>query len=104
MRKLLLALAFALFAPLSVAQATTCYWVGGTGNWSDATHWASSSGGTASSCAAGSGKPINSGDVANFDALSGGGTATIDTTFTISIINQSGHTGTLSDTANNITL
>ncbi|MFH2144331.1 MAG: SprB repeat-containing protein, partial [Bacteroidota bacterium] len=30
--------------------ATTYYWVGGTGNWNDPTHWATSSGGAADAC------------------------------------------------------
>lgn len=78
MRKFLLAFALLLIAPLS-ANATTCFWVGGTGNWDNANtaSWASSSGGTASSCAATGGIPKNLTDVATFDANSGGGTITV---------------------------
>ncbi|MFK7969585.1 MAG: choice-of-anchor D domain-containing protein [Bacteroidia bacterium] len=32
------------------AAAQDYYWIGGTGNWSDPTHWATSSGGTADAC------------------------------------------------------
>lgn len=81
MRKLLalLAISFALLAPLGAANAATCYWVGGTGNWDNSTtsHWASSSGGTASTCAATGGIPKNTGDTATFDGSSGGGVVTV---------------------------
>ena len=50
------------------------YWVGGTGNWSDATnHWATSSGGSP-----GAGNLPTSADNVFFDSLSGTGTATLD--------------------------
>jgi len=55
---------------------TTYYWVGGTGSWSDITHWSLTSGG-----AGNAGIPI-AGDITYFDASSGTGTvsnATIDT-------------------------
>ncbi len=61
------------------ANAATCYWVGGTGNW-DSTNvasWAAASGGAASSCAATGGIPKNTVDTAVFDGSSGGGTVTI---------------------------
>lgn len=35
---------------ITAPAARTLYWVGGTGNWSDPTHWASTSGGTDSNC------------------------------------------------------
>lgn len=77
-RRFLFVLLLLLLTPLS-ANATTCFWVGGTGNWDNANtaSWASSSGGTASSCAATGGIPKNLTDVATFDANSGGGTVTV---------------------------
>lgn len=51
----------------------TNYWVGGTGNWSDVNHWASSSGGSAASGRI----PLAQDDV-RFDANSGSGTSTFD--------------------------
>jgi hypothetical protein len=49
------------------------YWVGGTGNWSDATnHWSATSGGSP-----GATKPTTN-DVITVDASSGSGTITID--------------------------
>src|SRR3989339_102204 len=59
---------------LNYAPPTDAYWVGGTGNWSDATnHWASTSGGTPDA----SNLPVATTNV-YFDASSGGGTAIID--------------------------
>ncbi len=46
------------------------YWVGGTGNWSDTNHWASSSGGT-------SGASIPKWDDVVFDSLSSSGSYTV---------------------------
>ena len=50
------------------------YWIGGSGNWSDGAHWATSSGGSGSGCG-----PSPADDVF-FDAKSfpGGGTVTVD--------------------------
>lgn len=80
MRKLLqlgavLALLFCSFP----ANAATCFWVGGTGNAdnANAASWSSSTGGTASTCAATGGIPKNAGDVATFDGSSGGGVVTV---------------------------
>ena len=42
----------------------TLYWIGGTGNWNDATHWANSSGGVSGGCI-----PVRGNDVV-FDAAS----------------------------------
>ena len=54
---------------------TDAYWVGGTGNWSDATnHWAATSGG-----APGSDNLPGTTTVAHFDSNSGTGTVTINT-------------------------
>jgi hypothetical protein len=47
MKKLLLFLAvFAAYA----SNAATLYWVNGTGNWSDSTHWSNTSGGSSCGC------------------------------------------------------
>ena len=46
LRSTVLSLACALFSSLLSAQ--TYYWVGNSGNWSDLTHWATTSGGTTS--------------------------------------------------------
>ncbi|MBK8700922.1 MAG: HYR domain-containing protein [Saprospiraceae bacterium] len=35
---------------ITAAPSVTYYWIGGTGSWTDPTHWSLSSGGTASSC------------------------------------------------------
>ncbi len=48
------------------------FWVGGTGNWSDAAHWSAISGG-----GGGAGVPAG-GDLATFDGGSGGGICTVD--------------------------
>ena len=55
--------------------AGQCFWVGGTGTWdtSTTTHWASSTGGAGSVAV-----PISTSPVV-FDAASGGGTVTVDT-------------------------
>ena len=70
-----------LFA--SQAEAATCFWVGGTGTWStsNGVNWASSTGGTASTCAATGGVPKQSGDIATFDGNSGASAViTVDST------------------------
>lgn len=72
----------ALFAFLLLslpAQAATCFWVGGTGDFDNANvaSWSSSTGGAGSTCAATGGIPKNNTDVATFDANSGGGTVTV---------------------------
>jgi hypothetical protein len=51
---------------------TDRFWIGGSGNWSDTSHWAASSGG-----GGGLSAPDNT-QVAYFDSLSGGGTCTVD--------------------------
>jgi len=58
------------------ATSGSCYWVGGTGNWSDTTHWATSSGGATT------GSVPTSTDDAIFDANSNATayTITIDST------------------------
>ncbi len=48
------------------------FWINGTGNWTDTSHWSDSSGGSSGFSA-----PV-SGDTATFDASSGGGTVTCD--------------------------
>jgi hypothetical protein len=91
-----------LIAP-SIANAATCFWVGGTASWTtaNAASWASSTGGTASSCAATGGVPKNAGDVATFDGNSGGGTVTVNANLSIGQISAGAFTGTLDWSANN---
>lgn len=74
---LLIALALCLLS--AAANAATCFWVGGTGNYDsvNTASWASSSGGTAGTCAATGSIPKNAGDIATFDASSGGGIVTV---------------------------
>lgn len=74
----ILVLVGALFSA-SPLLAATCFWVGGPGNFDNANQasWSSSSGGAGSTCAATGGIPKNAGDIATFDASSGGGTVTV---------------------------
>ncbi len=59
--------------------AETIYWVaGGTGAWSGANNWASSSGGAGGSSGHVPGAENGSGDTVIFDSSSGAGTATVD--------------------------
>lgn len=104
MKKLLLALFFLAFA--TCADAASCFWVGGTNTWSTANgvNWSSSSGGAGSTCAATGGVPKQAADTATFDALSGGGTVTVDSTMngtTLTTITGGAHTGTLDFSVNN---
>lgn len=75
------------------------FWVGGTGTWdaSDTTHWAATSGGAGGQTVPGSG------DSATFDASSGGGTVTVDTTVNLvsGSITFGAFTGTLDFATNN---
>jgi len=57
---------------LSYDSPNNYYWVGGTGNWSDAAHWAATSGGAGDLI----GTPSATDNVV-FDASSGGGTVTL---------------------------
>jgi len=100
--KLLFALLLVVCA--SNAEAATCFWVGGTGNWNDATHWSNASGGSGSTCAATSSIPKNAGDIATLDGSSGGGTVTLDITLSIAQITMGAFTGTFNDGGNTITL
>lgn len=103
MKRFLAPLALLLLLLGSRAEAATCFWVGGTASWTtaNAASWSSSTGGTASTCAATGGIPKQAGDVAAFDANSGGGTVTVNGTFTIGSLNLSAFTGTLDFSANN---
>jgi hypothetical protein len=86
-------LAVAFLAP-GAANAAACFWVGGTGSINDTTHWASATGGTASTCAAAGGWPNSVSDTATFDASSGGGTITRNVSWTIGTLNIAAFTGT----------
>jgi len=104
LRYALTALALAFVSLPSAANATTCsggtpanncYWIGGTGTWdnSSTTHWSFTSGGTTCTCL-----PSATTDKATFDASSGGGTVTADSTLnnsTFQSITMGAFTGTL---------
>lgn len=105
MRKLILALVVFLFS-VNFAVAANCFWVGGTGSWtpSNATSWASATGGTPGTCGAAGGVPGTSiSDTATFDAASGGGTVTINYggTVTIGTLTMGAFTGTWDNSVNN---
>ena len=74
------------------------YWVGGTGNWSNTARWSATSGG------AGGASVPGSADTATFDASSGGGIATVDSSVTIQRLTMFGFTGTLAYGTNTISL
>ncbi len=76
------------------------FWVGGTGNWDNATttHWSASSGG-----AGGSSVPTSSDNVF-FDANSGGGTVTPTVTTVCLDLDFNGYTGTLAAFSSNMTV
>lgn len=78
------------------------FWVGGTGTWdaSDTTHWAAITAG------AGGQSVPSSADAVTFDASSGGGTVTVNTTVAIQNLVCGAFTGTLDFSANdnNVTL
>lgn len=74
------------------ASAVDYYWVGGTGTWSDLTHWSNSSGGTGSAYAT----PPQSSDDVFFDTGSGlnsGSTITITSATTSTCENMTFNTG-----------
>lgn len=73
------------------------FWVGGTGTWdaSTTTHWGSATG------VADNASVPGSSDTVTFDANSGGGTVTVNTTVTVQSITNGAHTGTLDFSANN---
>lgn len=68
---------------------TARFWVGGTGNWSDTTHWSTSSGG-----ATGASVPTSSTDV-NLDANSGAGTMTVDATAIVNTFTAGAYAGAI---------
>jgi len=63
------------------------YWIGGTGNWSQTTHWSSSSGGV-NGCSA-----PNASNSVFFDANSGGGTVAVDLNAAMSSLTTTGWAG-----------
>src|SRR5207253_2805146 len=65
------------------------YWIGGTGNWSQTTHWSSSSGGVNGCSVPNASNPVF------FDANSGGGTVTVDLNAAMSSLNTTGWSGTV---------
>lgn len=86
------------FTLTAAPSPRTMYWVGGTGNWSDTTHWATSSGGAG-------GNPVPTPfDTVTFNSASSAGTytVTIDQTFIYSstFTANAPATGTLTLTGN----
>jgi len=73
------------------------FWIGGTGTWdaTTTTHWSNTSGGTGGFSVPGSA------DAVIFDANSGGGTVTVNTSFTVTSVTMGAFTGTLDFAANN---
>lgn len=103
MRKLLaLWIVVASLALASSANASNCFWVGGTGNLNDTTHWSSATGGSGGTCAATGGFPQSASDSATFDSNSGGGTVTDNVAgWSIFSFTMSTFAGTFDDSANN---
>src|SRR5205807_131335 len=75
-----------LSAPCGVGNR---YWIGGTGSWSQTTHWSSSSGGVNGCSMPNASNPVF------FDANSGGGMVTVDLNAAMSSFNTTGWTGTV---------
>lgn len=92
MKRLLFSIITLVFLTCS-ANAATCFWVGGTGNWdnSNTASWASSSGGTAGTCAAVGSICKNTSDVCTFDGSSGGSTVTVCGTASANCPSSSGN-------------
>ena len=75
------------------------FWVtGGNGNWSSTTNWSATTGGASGASAPGSA------DTATFNASSGSGTATVDSSVTIQTLTCTGFTGTLAFGTNTISV
>ncbi len=73
----------------NTAHAANRFWVGGTGNWSDATnHWASVSNG-----APGAGNLPTASDNVFFDSFSGAGITTVDASVFTDDLDFTGYTG-----------
>lgn len=106
MKKLfgLFLLALAFLAP-SAANAVNCFWVGGTGTWDSTsiTNWAPTSGGAATGCQTTNAAPA-AGDAITFNASSGGGTVTADSSINniaFLSLTAGAFTGTLAFNTNN---
>jgi hypothetical protein len=75
------------------------FWVaGGNGLWSSTTNWSATSAGSSGASVPGSG------DTATFNASSGSGTATVDSSVTVLALTMTGFTGTLAFGSNTISL
>ena len=105
MKKLLgIILLGAFLLSSSLAQAATCFWVGGTGSIDDITHWSISTGGAGSTCLAAGGWPNSTADSGTFDASSGGGTITRNVAWTIGTLTTSAFTGTFGNAGDTATV
>ena len=82
-----------------------CYWVGGTGTWtaSNTANWAGTSGGTGGTAPVPTGSSAD-GDVAVFNASSGGGTVALGISPTVGYVLTTGFTGTFNGASQTITL
>lgn len=87
------------------ANAASCFWVGGTGNTTDTTHWASASGGTAGTCAGTGGIP-GATDTATWDTNSGGGVVTVNnpSPWSLTSMTMGAFAGTWDNSVNNINI
>lgn len=75
------------------------FWVaGGNGLWSSTTNWSATTGGASGASVPGSG------DTVTFNASSGAGTATVDSSVTVQTLTMTGFTGTLAFGSNTISL
>lgn len=91
------ALAYYGFLPSKArAAAVTCYWIGGDGNWNDATHWSDTTGGSGSTCD--SGVVPGSDDIATIDGSSGAPIITVNAAVDVAGFAMSA--GTLNQGAN----
>lgn len=82
---------FILLGFSGIAEAANRFWIAGSGNWSQRSHWSTSSGGS------GNASLPDSGDRAIFDSNSGGGTCTINQTVDIRGLDmRTGNTTTIS--------
>ncbi len=78
-----------VFGPSALPCSTNCYWVGGSGSWSDGAHWSPTSGGEAGGAA-----PTSTSNV-TFDTASGGGTVTLPASESMARLTATAFSGTI---------